>query len=190
MRSKRNHKRKILNLRIKRDLQMRMLLRIFLLLLVGLVVCCGVFYFFADQEVGRTYRLFHIKAKNFLDFLLPVVIGAFSLGLLLGGVVSLFLPKRIAGPLYRIERELDRVGKGDLSVSLVLRKRDELKSLAESINRMAGELRGRIAIVQKTLDEATGLFPQDAEMGEQMARLKKVHDSLAREIRWFRLSGD
>ena len=190
MRSGRRHRRKVLNLRIKRDLQLRMLGRIFLLLLVGLVFCSAVFYVFADREVGNTYRLFHVRAKNFLDILLPVVIGAFCLGLFVSGLVSLFFPKRIAGPLYRIERELDRIGNGDLSVRLVLRRRDELKSLAEGINRMVGGLRERIEGVERTLEGARDLFPEDGEMGEQMTRLKGVHEALSREIGRFRLQRD
>ncbi|MFH1848542.1 MAG: methyl-accepting chemotaxis protein [Candidatus Omnitrophota bacterium] len=64
--------------------------------------------------------------------LIPVVI-----------LVSIFLSHRIAGPLFNIERFMKGIAKGDLSKKLILRKNDELKDLAKTINEMVDDLRGR-----------------------------------------------
>jgi methyl-accepting chemotaxis protein len=167
-----------------------MLMRLLLLLLVCLFLASLVFYLFSNQEVGTSYRMFHVKAKNFLDFLLPVVLGAFFAGLLAGGAISLFFPKRIAGPLHRIERELDLIGTGDLTVFIVLRKGDEMKSLAEGINRMVVRTRERISSLQDTLEKARKLIPTDGGEGERLEEIRRLHDSLFRELRQFRVSND
>ena len=54
-------------------------------------------------------------------------------GLLLVILATLFT-HRFAGPLYRFEVSLDTMIKGDVSFKIVLRKKDECKSLADKIN--------------------------------------------------------
>ncbi len=50
---------------------------------------------------------------------------------------GLLLSHRIAGPIYRLERELDRIAReGDFSVRLKLRRNDELGSVADGINKV------------------------------------------------------
>ena len=56
-------------------------------------------------------------------------------------VGSILISHRIAGPVYRIRRHLETVGDGDLSVEVHLRKGDELKNLAEAVNRMQRKLK-------------------------------------------------
>jgi len=56
---------------------------------------------------------------------------------------SLRFSHRIVGPLPKMYRLLRDVGKGDLEQYLVLRKKDELKELADSINDMIESLRSR-----------------------------------------------
>jgi len=49
---------------------------------------------------------------------------------------SILLSHRVAGPLYRIERTLDRLIQGEDVEHIRLRKNDELKELAEKINKL------------------------------------------------------
>lgn len=50
------------------------------------------------------------------------------------GTLSVVFLHRIAGPLYRIERMLDKVIQGEDIGRICLRKKDELQDLAEKIN--------------------------------------------------------
>ena len=50
--------------------------------------------------------------------------------------VALELSHRIAGPLFRLEKELDTRLRGDRKGPIKLREHDELKNLAEKINRL------------------------------------------------------
>jgi len=59
-------------------------------------------------------------------------------------LVSIFLSHRVAGPIYRIEKFLKSVAKGDLSIKLHLRKGDELQDLADAINEMTDDLKNRV----------------------------------------------
>lgn len=181
MDTKKTYKRKLLNFSIKRDMQLKMIGKIFLLLFVSLLLSGLIFYYFANQEITSSFQMFHIKARNFLDFLLPVVIAAFFISLLAGAVGSLFFPKPIAGGLYRIEEELKLVvGSGDLRVQIKLRDGDQVTSLAEQINVLLTDLRGRVSGTQHVLAQ----LDQLCESGnpEELEKLRKIRDQLQVEI--------
>lgn len=145
MNAQRTHKRKLLNFSIKREMQFRMIGKICLLLFVSLLLSSLIFYFFADREVTASYRTFHIKARNFLDFLLPAVISSFLFSLALGVLASLFFPKTLVGGVYRIEQDLKQVREqGDLTLQIKLRAGDQVSSLAAEINALLNNYQSRI----------------------------------------------
>ena len=58
---------------------------------------------------------------------------------------SIVFSHRIAGPLPKIYKALANIGQGNFDVKLTLRQHDELRDLADVINQMAKDLRGREA---------------------------------------------
>lgn len=173
--SKMAYKRsRFFNFSIKRRLQLRMLVKIWSIILASLLVTGIIFYFYSDINVGKSYRLFHVKAENFMDFLFPVLVCGFLASLMLGVVASLLFPHAIAGPMYRIEKELAEIGKGNLCKNISLRKGDELKDLVDSINVMTGGLRDKI----KTISDISG---QIGELAERAA--DEDHDGTMKKIK-------
>jgi membrane-anchored glycerophosphoryl diester phosphodiesterase (GDPDase) len=69
------------------------------------------------------------KVSTILLVALPVV-------LVVIWFVSLELSHRIAGPVFRLEKELDDRIEGKKTGPIQLREKDELKSLADKINRL------------------------------------------------------
>jgi methyl-accepting chemotaxis protein len=137
MKTDKPYKRKLLNFSIKRDMQFKMIGKIFLLLFISLLLSGAIFYQFANQEVTNSFQMFHVKARNFLDFLFPVIFSSFAISLVIGTIGSLFFPKPIAGGLYRIEEELQKVvDNEDFTVRIVLRENDQVTSLATQINKV------------------------------------------------------
>lgn len=84
---------------------------------------------------GRLVEIFrsaHIALLLELALILPFIF-----------YFSIVFSHRVAGPLPKIYRTLRQIGQGDFNVNLVLRKKDELKELAEVINKMAKDLKER-----------------------------------------------
>ncbi len=188
--SERAYKRKkFFNFYIKKRLQWRILLKIWGIILASLLVTGIIFYFYSDINVGKSYRLFHIKAENFLDFLIPVLLTGFFASLILGVVASLFFPHPIAGPLYRIERDLVDIGKGNLRKEIRIRKGDELKDLADSINIMIRELRDNIKTISDISVEIGGLVARarDESPNETINKIEVANSNLQETIRKFKL---
>jgi methyl-accepting chemotaxis protein len=90
-------------------------------------------------------KRFQLKFCIFVCFwmLLLKFFGAFLLAALLifGAALatSLFISHRIAGPVYRIEKALERWKNGNVEANLRLRGGDEFLPLAEAYNGAAGE---------------------------------------------------
>ena len=121
---------------IKTNFQIRLFLKIIFIIFVSIAVSCVVFYFYADKEIVNSMGQFHITAENFLDYLLPAILTSGILWFIAAMIITIYLPHSYGGPLYRIERDLKKIGAGDLTIRFHLRKGDELKVLAESLNIM------------------------------------------------------
>ena len=154
MQTHKPYRRKLLNFSIKRDMQFRMIGKIFLILFVSLLLSGAIFYQFANQEITSSFQMFHIKARNFLDFLFPVVLSSFAISLVAGAIGSLFFPKPITGGLYRIETDLQKViDNNDLTVQIKLRTGDQMIPLAEQVNLVLTDMRARMNHVQLAQEE-------------------------------------
>jgi methyl-accepting chemotaxis protein len=182
------HKRKVLNLAVNRTMQLRMIGRIGMILFVSLVVSSTIYFFFANREITASFQMFHIHARNFLDFLLPVVIVSFVLSLAIGGVATLFFPGSIAGGLYGIERDIRRVADGDLTVRIKLRKGDAVHGLATEINRMLDGLQGRLQAIHDGLEEAHAACSPDTAAGNTPQELRAIVTRTQDALRELRLS--
>ncbi len=190
MPDKKNYKRKkFFNLSIKRGLQFRMLVKIWVIVLASLLVTSVIFYFYSDINVGTSYRQFHVKADNFLDFLFPVLIAGFFASLILGVVAALFFPHSFVGPLYRMEKELIEIGKGDLKKEIGLRKGDEVRDMADAINVMVSNLRNQIKRISDMSGEIRELIERSDSEGppETLKKIKGVNEKLQQALKEFKL---
>lgn len=134
------HKRKKLNIGIKRNFQMWMLVRILGTVSVSAIVSVSVLYFYAQQEISGTLYDIHITLQKVSDLLLPVILSGAVMSFLSGLALAIFLPQKIAGPIYRIEQDLEEIKNGNINKKIVLRAKDPLKDLADKINETVAAL--------------------------------------------------
>lgn len=87
-----------------------------------------------------------IFASSYSIFMLAVVTGAIA-------VISVLFSHRIAGPLYRIERNLESIAAGDLTVNTRFRGLDQLTVLADDLNEMVRSLNHTSRSVIDALEE-------------------------------------
>jgi len=68
-----------------------------------------------------------------------------TIGAILLIILASLFTHRFAGPLYRFEISLDKMTSGDHSFKIVLRKKDECKSLASKINQFNSGLSSNLS---------------------------------------------
>ena len=114
-------------------------------------------------------------------------------GLLLGGavVVVMVIGRRLVRPLHRLVEGTERVAAGDLNTHVdVGRRHDELRLLADSFNRMTGQLREqRQQILAYGRDLEAKVAHRTAELGEANARLQAANSQLAQLATTDELTG-
>ncbi len=161
-------KRKKLNLNVKKEFQRWLLGRIFLAVILSAVVAALILYGYARTEICDSFYTAHVAIRRVSDLLWPVVLAGSAVSLLSGMLLAVFLPQKIAGPLFRIEEDLKAIGKGDLTVTITLRSGDTLQDFAASINETVAELRER---VKKAQDGCVDL--ESSEAGRQMTEVQR-----------------
>jgi len=63
-------------------------------------------------------------------------------------LVTLLASHKIAGPIYRFEKDIQQVGEGDLRHRIRIRKNDQFQELAVSLNQMIDGLSSRVSAVK------------------------------------------
>ena len=76
-------------------------------------------------------------------------------GLMLSGAAGFFLARKMVGPIRALGIGAARIGAGDLGQRIVVKTGDELESLAEQFNDMAGRLQESYADLERKVEDRT-----------------------------------
>lgn len=179
-------KRKLLNMAIKRKMQLRILSSIFLIVLVSLMVSGGIFYHYSNKKINSTYKQFHVQLYNMKQVLVPWILFAVSLGAIMALAMGIFYPGKIAGPLYRLEKRLRELASGNFKDKVKLRSNDELQDLAEEINQMAAKLQEKLLLAKNRLTSLDSIINNELShnnsedtiyrLQKESAHLKEIFD--------------
>ena len=162
---------------IKKDFQVRFILKFCLLLLAGIIVSTALLFLFSQDTLTSSFNNSKLVIEKTAFAIMPSVIytNLITLGLILIAsiAVTLFVSHKLAGPMYRIETDLEIIGKGDLTKIVRIRKKDQLESLVVSINNMTQSLHDKMAEVQTDIENLCSVA-LDNEVGEEMK--KSIND--------------
>lgn len=148
------HKRR--NYFVKKDFQFRFILKFCLLVFIGVVISTGLLFLFSQDTLTSSFQQSRLVIKKTGLAILPslVYINLITLGLitLASIMVTLFVSHKIAGPMFRFEEELKRIGEGDLTKKVMIRKKDQITDMAVSLNDMIAGLRAKVLDVQTEVE--------------------------------------
>jgi methyl-accepting chemotaxis protein len=142
---------------IKKDFQIRFILKFCLLLFLGALLSTGLLLLLSQDSLTSSFQSSRLTIKNTGLAILPSVIytNLVTFGLVTLGTigVTLFFSHKIAGPLHRIEKELKHIGNGDLTKTIMLRGKDQIGTLAGCVNDMTADLRAKVLDIQNDVKE-------------------------------------
>ncbi|MBI5455190.1 MAG: methyl-accepting chemotaxis protein [Deltaproteobacteria bacterium] len=144
---------------LKRAFKLKFGLKICILTIAGMSAATFFIYLMTARNLGDSYgraiyaiydlkiRIFPLIFASFYSiFILALITGAIAL-------IALFFTHKIAGPIFRIERNLDVISGGNLTVSTKFRGNDQLEALADDINSMVRSLNHRVRSSRDALSE-------------------------------------
>jgi len=102
-----------------------------------------------------------------LKLIWPVLLICVVIALVLTFFYGVVISHRMAGPIYRIRKILDKMAQGDLSAQVHLRRKDDFSALAASINSLIKSWRLQI-------EELKGIC-RDLETAERQIQIESLN---------------
>lgn len=165
---------------IDKKFQTRFIVKFASLVIIATAVSSAIVYLMAMSTVTTSFENSRLLIEGTADFILPSILLAGAITIISIGfatiAIALFTSHKIAGPLYRMQKDLKEVSAGNLQMIFTLRKGDELKPLAESLNMMVEALKGDVAGIKKaSSDIETVLNANNIESARsRLNDLKKI----------------
>ncbi len=176
---------------IKKGFQINFAIKFMLLLLLEAALIAWLFMHISSDTLTTGYidSILTIKSTPKFFFLpFGLVISIVATGMAITGmVVFILLSHRIAGPLYRFEKDLEEIGEGDLTKRINLRRTDQLMELKEALNTVIDSMDKRVLRIKNGLAQIQGLLPKKDDP-EVAAKLNRAIELLTREIEQFKVT--
>ncbi len=171
---------------IKRKFQSIFIIKFCALVLLGSLISTGIIYYITKGTVTTSFENLRLVIKSTADYILPAVLIATGIVAIVISIATIFLTlytsHKIAGPLYRIEKELEKLEEGDLTVSIKLRSGDEIQYLAEKLNASISNIRNSLSDLKKEFYDLERLFQEDGakntKIKEQLEKIRKTLKNL------------
>jgi methyl-accepting chemotaxis protein len=89
-------------------------------------------------------------------------------------IISMFLTHRFAGPMYRFEKSLEEMIRGNFNFEIRLRKKDESKELARMMNQLMSMLSSKLKEMRYLTDEINSKLTDASKSVNQSEEGKKA----------------
>jgi len=142
---------------IKKDLQGKYIFSFFIFALLGCITFALIFGLLSFDKLTIIYQDHYLQIGKTPLILLKEILRAYWIFIFTAGltiaVFSMFLTHRFAGPIYRFERALEEMIKGNFSFVIRLRKKDENKQIAAMLNELINTLSSNLKEMRDLADE-------------------------------------
>jgi|GEM_PF-2107031 len=138
---------------IKKEFQIRIILSIILSVFIFANVTITLSAFFLSEIFYNNTITQIAGSETLYKVVIPVFLVVELIGLMLIFYVSLYISHRMAGPIYRLEKSVLKIGGGDFSFEVKVRKDDEFQDLASRLNEMSLSLKSKLVPAFEELNE-------------------------------------
>lgn len=138
---------------INRDFQTRFILKFCLILILGGAISIGLTLFSTQETLTSSFINSKLLIQNTSLAIMPSVIYTTLISTLVIGLivimVTLLASHKIAGPMFRFERDIDRISTGDLKSRIDIRTDDQFQAIATSLNKMIDSLNAKFSDIKR-----------------------------------------
>lgn len=142
---------------LKDTAQPRYIFTYFVIFCLGVFLFSIVFSLLSMETTSIVYDNQYFSVGRTPAVLLTDLFGSGWVIVALGGIllftVTVFLTHRISGPLFRLNASIKAMAEGDFSFRVVLRKKDDAKELAASLNHLSDVLSRKISDMRMLSDQ-------------------------------------
>ncbi len=167
---------------VKREFQFKFILKFCIVLLFGAIISTGLLFLLSRSTLTASFQHSRLVVKDTSYAILPVIVytNLITLGLIIIAtiIVTLFISHKIAGPLFRFEKELKQIGEGDLTNSVRLRRKDQITGIADNLNMMISSLRYKLLGIQTEVDNIRKTASEQNTPKDVIDGLNHLHNKI------------
>lgn len=173
--------------------QTRFIVKFCLVVIVASLLAGLLIFFLTQNSTTVSIENTKVLVKRTSDFIGPVLtITAATVTLfsaLVVMLITLLQSHRIAGPMFRLRREIQGLGQGNLDQNFLIRNRDQFQPLSCALDEMNRVLRDKIGSVQNQFG-ALELFFKERNLplpGTDKERLKSLLQEISAGLNYFKV---
>ena len=174
-----SHKRR--QVYINKGFQTKFIIKFVLVLILGGAISIALTLFSTQGTLTSTFVNSKLLIQNTSLAIMPSVIYTNLVTTAVVGLimvmVALLVSHKIAGPMYRFEKDIERITNGDLKSRVKLRKGDQFKLLAISLNIMLDQLNANLTDIKKQTAAIADNKDLPEESRKGLLQLNKKIDS-------------
>lgn len=163
---------------VKKRFQTTFILKFCALLLGGVIISTALLFLFTRGTLTSSFQRSELVIENTAAAILPTAVytNLVTLGLIAAAtiIVVLFVSHKLAGPLFRFDKEINEIAEGNLTTVVTLRSRDQMTDLADTLNHMTGSLRDKVRSIQKDVAHAIETASQENASDRLMQELNQL----------------
>jgi methyl-accepting chemotaxis protein len=169
---------------IDKNFQAKFIIK-FCLLIVSASLLIGILiYHFNLQTNTVAFENLKVVVKSTSDFILPIMLQILVIVTLLVGiatiVVTLFTSHKISGPLYRLNAELEKIKKRNLSSDIHIRADDQLQKIVSELDEMRAELKNSVKTLKENWNSIKVILHKLKEEAKDEKQKRHISDNIER----------
>ena len=170
------------NFFVKKRYQFKFILKFCLITLAGGLLSTGLLVLFSRGTLTSSFQNSRLVIQNTSTAIMPHLIWTNVVTLILITlatiVVVLFISHKIAGPLFRFEKELKIIAEGDLTQKIRLRKKDQITAMAEGLNRMTASLHNKVLEIRTEVEKIRDTAQEENAPDKLVQDLNRLRDNI------------
>jgi methyl-accepting chemotaxis protein len=170
--------RKKINYFLIKNFQGKVILRLFLAVMGGILLFTLLLAFFSADTMTISYSDSDVQVGATPLMLFKSAVMANWIFIVLGGgvlvVLGIIISHRVAGPIYHFEKVLRGMAAGNLAETIHLRKKDEGKGLAKCFNLFNETMSEKLHSIKDDVEELEKILEQMSEGEENTETLEEL----------------
>ena len=175
---------------IDKNFQTKFVLKFCAIVFVSSFIVATLLLFLSRNSTTVTIENTKVLVKSTSDFIFPIVIQTILVVLIFSSlavvIVTIFTSHKIAGPLYRLKKEIDVLAEADFRRNFSIRGTDQLQELSKSLTNMCNSLRTKHIQLKEKIEEFKKYIEEMPEQDAKHTLLAKI-ESVKKELDNFKV---
>ncbi|MCD6298210.1 MAG: methyl-accepting chemotaxis protein [Deltaproteobacteria bacterium] len=172
---------------VKKGYQFVFILKFCLIVIAGAVISTGLLFLFSQGTLTSSFRNSSLAIEKTGFAILPSVLytNIITLILILLATITvvLFISHKIAGPMFRFEKELKEIGQGNLTKSIRLRNKDQITDMATDLNSMTASLHDKVTAIQNDVEQVIEFASKQNASEKIIEELRHLDQSIHKHFK-------